>query len=188
MQKTFWSFDDNVKSSIITEQDNTTKFETLLTFDPSTEILIFILSVSGFTWYLISSLSRLTYLFCNYRWFDIIIKRSKYFLHCKLQRRLWSFKTCLQTHFSENKHIMRKSKYWSYTLIFFKTFTSRSLSFITTLFHSSVHFFPFLVKWLYQTESYSLHDTVGTVPTFNRKIVEICKFDIPSTHKWPILA
>ena len=24
--------------------------------------------------------------------------------------------------------------------------------------------------------------TVGTVPTFNRKIVEICKFDIPSTH------
>ena len=35
-------------------------------------------------------------------------------LHCKLQRRLWSFKTCLQTHFSENKHIIRKSKYWSW--------------------------------------------------------------------------
>jgi hypothetical protein len=28
---------------------------------------------------------------------------------------------------------------------------------ITTLFHSSVHFFPVLVKGLYQTESYSLH-------------------------------
>jgi hypothetical protein len=40
---------DNVKSSVITEKDNTTKFEILLTFDPSTEILIFILSVSGFT-------------------------------------------------------------------------------------------------------------------------------------------
>ena len=36
------------------------------------------------------------------------------FLHCKLQRRLWSFKTCLQTHFSENKHIIWKSKYWSW--------------------------------------------------------------------------
>jgi hypothetical protein len=24
--------------------------------------------------------------------------------------------------------------------------------------------------------------TVGTVPTFNGKIVEICKFDIPNTH------
>jgi hypothetical protein len=33
----------------------------------------------------------------------------------------------------------------------------RSRSFITTLFHSSVHFFPVLVKGLYQTESYSLH-------------------------------
>ena len=64
MQQTFWSFDDNVKSSVITEKDNTTKFEILLTFDPSTEILIFILSVSGFTWYLmyrIISISRLTY-------------------------------------------------------------------------------------------------------------------------------
>ena len=46
----FLSFDDNVKSSVITEKDNTTKFEILLTFDPSPEILIFILSVSGFTW------------------------------------------------------------------------------------------------------------------------------------------
>jgi hypothetical protein len=35
MQKTFWSFDDNVKSSVITEKDNTTKCEILLTFDPS---------------------------------------------------------------------------------------------------------------------------------------------------------
>jgi hypothetical protein len=62
-KKTFWSFDDNVKSSVITEKDNKTKFEILLTFDPSPEILIFILSVSGFTWYLmyrIRSLSRLT--------------------------------------------------------------------------------------------------------------------------------
>jgi hypothetical protein len=33
----------------LTEKDNTTKFEILLTFDPSPEILIFILSVSGFT-------------------------------------------------------------------------------------------------------------------------------------------
>jgi hypothetical protein len=31
------------------------------------------------------------------------------------------------------------------------------VSFITTLFHSSVHFFPVLVKGLYQTETYSLH-------------------------------
>jgi hypothetical protein len=38
-----------VKSSVITERDNTTKFEILLTFDPSPEIFIFILSVSGFT-------------------------------------------------------------------------------------------------------------------------------------------
>jgi hypothetical protein len=48
---------------VITEKDNTTKFEILLTFDPSPEILIFILSVLGFTWYLmyrIISLSRLT--------------------------------------------------------------------------------------------------------------------------------
>jgi hypothetical protein len=37
------------KNHIITEKDNTTKFEILLTFDPSPEILIFILSVSGFT-------------------------------------------------------------------------------------------------------------------------------------------
>jgi hypothetical protein len=42
--KQFWSFDDNVKSSVITEKDNTTKFEILLTFDPSPEILIVILS------------------------------------------------------------------------------------------------------------------------------------------------
>jgi hypothetical protein len=47
MQKAFSSFDDNVKSSVITEKDNTTKFEILLTFDPSPEILICILSVSG---------------------------------------------------------------------------------------------------------------------------------------------
>ena len=62
--KNIWSFDDNVKSSVITEKDNTTKFEILLTFDPFPEILIFILSVSGFTWYLmyrIISLSRLTF-------------------------------------------------------------------------------------------------------------------------------
>jgi hypothetical protein len=39
----------NVKSSVITEKDNTTKFEILLTFDPSPEILIVILSVLGFT-------------------------------------------------------------------------------------------------------------------------------------------
>ena len=44
-----------------------------------------------------------------------------------------------------------------YTLKYFHTFTSRSRSFITTLFQSSVHFFPVLVKGLYQTESYSLH-------------------------------
>jgi hypothetical protein len=41
-------------------------------------------------------------------------KDQNVLLHCKLQRRLWSFKTCLQTHFSENKHIIRKSKYWSW--------------------------------------------------------------------------
>jgi hypothetical protein len=28
----------------------------------------------------------------------------------------------------------------------------------------------------------NINDTVGTVPAFNKKIVEICKFDIPSTH------
>jgi hypothetical protein len=39
--------DDNVKSSLITEKYNTTKFEILLTFDLSPEIFIFILSVSG---------------------------------------------------------------------------------------------------------------------------------------------
>jgi hypothetical protein len=44
-----------------------------------------------------------------------------------------------------------------YTLKCFPTFTSRSRYFITTLFHSSVHFFSVLVKGLYQTESYSLH-------------------------------
>jgi hypothetical protein len=37
------------KSSVITEEAKTTKFEILLTFDPSPEILICILSVSGFT-------------------------------------------------------------------------------------------------------------------------------------------
>jgi hypothetical protein len=50
-----------------------------------------------------------------------------------------------------------------YTLTFCQTFTSRSRYCITTLFHSSVHFFPVLVKGL-------------------RKIAEICKFDIPNTH------
>jgi hypothetical protein len=44
-----------------------------------------------------------------------------------------------------------------YTLTFFNTRTSRSRSFIPTLFHSSVHFVPVLVKGLYQTESCSLH-------------------------------
>jgi hypothetical protein len=44
-----------------------------------------------------------------------------------------------------------------YTLTFFNTGTSCSRSFITTLFHSSVHFVPVLVKGLYQTESCSLH-------------------------------
>ena len=34
---------------------------------------------------------------------------------------------------------------------------SCSRSFITTLFHSSVHYVPVLVKGLYQTESYSSH-------------------------------
>ena len=28
----------------------------------------------------------------------------------------------------------------------------------------------------------TIYHTVGTVPTFNKKIVEICKFDIPNTH------
>ena len=28
----------------------------------------------------------------------------------------------------------------------------------------------------------NIYHTVGTVPTFNRKIVEICKFDTPNTH------
>jgi hypothetical protein len=51
-------------------------------------------------------------------------------------------------------------------LTFFQTSTSRSQSFIRTLFLSSVYLFPVLVKGLYQTES----------------IVEICKFDIPNTH------
>ena len=44
-----------------------------------------------------------------------------------------------------------------YTLKFFLNYTACSRYFITTLFHSSVHFFPVLVKGLYQTESYSLH-------------------------------
>jgi len=30
-----------------------------------------------------------------------------------------------------------------------------------------------------------IYYTVGTVPTFNRKIVEICKFDIPNTNIHP---
>jgi uncharacterized protein (DUF362 family) len=28
----------------------------------------------------------------------------------------------------------------------------------------------------------NIYHTVGTVPRFNRKIVEICKFDIPNTY------
>jgi hypothetical protein len=40
-KKSFSSFDDNVKSSVITEKDNTTKFEILLTFDPSPEFFYF---------------------------------------------------------------------------------------------------------------------------------------------------
>ena len=28
----------------------------------------------------------------------------------------------------------------------------------------------------------NIYHTVGTVPTFNRKIVEICKFCIPNTY------
>ena len=27
-----------------------------------------------------------------------------------------------------------------------------------------------------------IYQNVGTVPTFNRKIVELCKFDIPNTY------
>jgi uncharacterized Tic20 family protein len=62
--QTFLSADDNVKSSVITEKANTTKFEILLTFDLSLDIYILILSVLGFTRYMmyrISSLSRLIY-------------------------------------------------------------------------------------------------------------------------------
>jgi hypothetical protein len=43
------------------------------------------------------------------------------------------------------------------TLLWFKWVLTALHLFITTLFHSSVHFFPVLVKGLYQTESYSLH-------------------------------
>jgi hypothetical protein len=49
-----------------------------------------------------------------------------------------------------------------YTLTFFHTWTSRSRSFIRTLFHSSVHFFPVLVKGLYQTESQFTCNAVNT--------------------------
>jgi hypothetical protein len=51
------------------------------------------------------------------------------------------------------------TRHLKYTLTFCNacTRTSRSRSFITTLFYSSVHFVPVLVKGLYQTESYSLH-------------------------------
>jgi hypothetical protein len=44
-----------------------------------------------------------------------------------------------------------------YTLKCFHPYASRSRYFITTLFHSSVHFSSVLVKGLYQTESYSHH-------------------------------
>jgi hypothetical protein len=33
-----------------------------------------------------------------------------------------------------------------------------------------------MIKWK------NIYHTVGTVPAFNRKIVEICKFDIPNKH------
>jgi hypothetical protein len=33
-----------------------------------------------------------------------------------------------------------------------------------------------IIKWK------NIYHTVGTVPACNRKIVEICKFDIPNTH------
>jgi hypothetical protein len=36
--------------------------------------------------------------------------------------------------------------------------------------------FNYGIKWK------NIYHTVGTVPTFNRKIVEICKFNIPKTH------
>jgi hypothetical protein len=34
-----------------------------------------------------------------------------------------------------------------------------------------------IIKW-----KKNIYHTVGKVPAFNRKIVEICKFDIPNTH------
>jgi hypothetical protein len=36
--------------------------------------------------------------------------------------------------------------------------------------------FKHMIKWKH------IYHTVGTVPAFNRKIVEICKFDIPNKH------
>jgi hypothetical protein len=51
--------------------------------------------------------------------------------------------------------------YITFTIFYYNTSSlkciSRLRSFITILFHSSVHFVPVLVKGLYQTESYSLH-------------------------------
>ena len=53
---------------------------------------------------------------------------------------------------------------------FFQACTSRSRSFITTVFHSSIHFFPILFKGLYQTELYSFTCNAVSMHLNHRKI------------------
>jgi hypothetical protein len=72
----YFVFDDNVKSSVITEKNNTTKFEILLTFDPSPEFFYFDL-----------------FCFSIYMILDVPDKFAFYTNICSIPRFAWRRKT-----------------------------------------------------------------------------------------------
>jgi hypothetical protein len=106
---------------------------------------------------------------CTLEWNSVVIKDRErdveVWKNCKVYFKWdWNMSpfdiNSVVFHFDDFNYERRSQSFQShlkYTLQFFQTSTSRSRSFMTTLFHSSVHFFPVLVKGLYQTESHSLH-------------------------------
>ena len=83
-------------------------------------------------------------------------------LNCNCYTKIWLWSSSV-IEIVKMKYNRIDIKWWlvstslNINLEILSNFASRSRSFITTVFHSSVHFLPVLVKGLYQTESYSLH-------------------------------
>ncbi len=83
---------------------------------------------------------------------------------CMRKCTLWSDNTCVFTRFHSVKNANTQLIWSSDNHIFFLTIATQLFFFIT------------------YNKMKTIYHTVGTIPTFNRKIVEICKFDIPNTH------